>query len=318
MEQKRLVIVGGGTGSFVVLRGLKQYQFDLTAVVTMFDSGGSSGLLRDEFGVLPPGDVRRCLVALSDGERESILRNLFNYRFEEGTTFAGHNFGNLFLTVLSKLMLSDAAAIQAAGRLLNIQGTVLPVSLTKAHLCAELTSGSFIDGEANIDVPKHDPDLKIKKVFLTPSATLNPPVKDAIDRADGIIFGPGDLYTSLIPNLLVDGFAEAVQKSHARKIYIMNLMTKWGETNGFTAGDCAREVLSYLDIPMFDYIICNNVGIDRERIGAYAKEKKEPIMDYETARKYAHRLISADLVNDVDILRHDSNKLAHVISGLRL
>ena len=221
---KKIVTIGGGAGSFTVLKGLKKYPIAITAIVTTFDSGGSSGLLRDEFGILPPGDVRRCLVALS--EEEKILRRLFMFRFEKKSSLQGHSFGNLFLTALSSIFKDDNLAIEKAGELLNINGKVLPVSLSKSHLCATLEDGTIIEGETNIDIPKHDSESKIKKIFLEPKAKLNSKARKAIMEADIIVVGPGDLYTSIIPNFLVGGMLEAMKKTKAKKIYIANLMTK--------------------------------------------------------------------------------------------
>lgn len=243
---KKVVVIGGGTGTFTVLRGLKNYEHDITAIVSMFDSGGSSGVLRDEHGVLPPGDVRRCLVALSDGEQEKMLRKLFNYRFENGNTLKGHSFGNILLTALTDILDGEDKAINAAGALLNIKGKVLPVSLEKAHLCVELENGTIVEGETNIDIPKHDGNLKITKSYLNPNVKVHKKAVEAIEDADAIVFGPGDLYTSLVPNFLVDGVPEAVKRSEAKKLFVLNLFTKWGETHNYTASDYAREMLSYI------------------------------------------------------------------------
>src|SRR3989344_2057157 len=169
---KKVVTIGGWTGSYTVLRGLKEFSLDITAIVSMFDSGGSSGTLRDEFGVLPPGDVRRCLVALSEGKRAEILRELFNYRFENGKTLNGHSFGNLFLVALSNIYGSDIEGIRKASELLDLRGKVLPVTLDKADLHAVLEDGTEIEGETNIDIPKHDGNLRIKSISLVPEARI--------------------------------------------------------------------------------------------------------------------------------------------------
>ncbi len=312
MKAKKIVVIGGGTGSYTVLRGLKKFPVDITAVVSMFDSGGSSGQLRDEFGVLPPGDVRRCLVALSDGEREAVLRDLFNYRFEKGS-FSGHNFGNIFLTAVADILGDQGEAIKKAGELLNIHGRVFPVSLTDAHLHAVLENGQEIVGETNIDVPKHDGDLRIKSVFLKPQATLYKEAKKAIIEADAIVIGPGDLYTSIIPNLLVKGMGDALKKSRAKKIYVANLMTKYGETNGYAASDFASELLKYSGLKRFDAIICNSAKIPASYVKKYKKENKQPLVVDALLQKYTKTILKKALFNDARFIRHDSDALAAII-----
>ncbi|MEK9201861.1 MAG: gluconeogenesis factor YvcK family protein [Patescibacteria group bacterium] len=312
---KKVVVIGGGTGSFVVLRGLKNYPFDISAVVTMFDSGGSSGVLRDEFGILPPGDARRCLIALSEGEKEETLRNLFNYRFnQEGSGLNGHNFGNILLTALTRIMSNEAEAIEEAGKILNIKGRVLPVSLTVAHLCAELQNGEIVEGETNIDIPKHEGSLKIKRVFLKPEAFIYEETAKAIQEADMIIIGPGDLYTSVIPNFLVEGVSKAIQKSKAKKIYIMNLMTKWGETHGFKASDFSSEIIKYLGIEKLDAIIVHDAVVSKELAETYAEQKQFPVVLDDTLKNYTARIITGDICDESSLLRHDSEKLAALIS----
>lgn len=313
---KKVVTIGGGTGSYVVLRGLKEFPLDITAVVSMFDSGSSSGILRDEFGVLPPGDVRRCLLALSDGKRAEILRELFNYRFNGGTGLSGHSFGNLFLVALSAIYGSDIEAIRKASELLDLKGKVLPVSVDKSDLHAILENGEEIIGETNIDIPKHDGAVRIQKVFLNPPATLFEEANVAIREADLIIIGPGDPYTSIIPNLLVGGMSEALRESKAKKVMVTNLMSKWGETHGFAASDMARELLSYSGLEKFDYAICNNELMDPALVTAYEKEKKYPIECDDKLDEYAEKVIRGDFFSEADIARHDSEKIARIISEL--
>src|SRR3989344_5030078 len=266
---KKVVTIGGGGGRYVVLCGVRGFRVDITAVVSMFDSGSSSGILRDEFGVLPPGDVRRCLLALSDGKRAEILRELFNYRFNGGTGLSGHSFGNLFLVALSGIYGSDIEAIRKASELLDLKGKVLPVSLDKCDLHAILENGEEIIGETNIDIPKHDGSTKIQRVFLEPSATLFEEADRALREADLIIIGPGDPYTSVIPNLIVGGMKEALRDSKGKKIVVTNLMSKWGETHGFAASDMARELLTYSGLEKFDIAICNSAPMDPALVAAY-------------------------------------------------
>ncbi|QQG38322.1 MAG: YvcK family protein [Candidatus Kaiserbacteria bacterium] len=313
---KRVVTIGGGTGSYVVLRGLKEYPLAITAVISMFDSGGSSGVLRDEFGILPPGDIRRALVALSEGKRAEILRELFNYRFENGGTLKGHNFGNLFLAALSSIYGSDIEAIRKASQLLDIKGRALPVSLDNANLHAILEDGTEIVGETNIDIPKHDGNKSIKKVFLDPAATLFAETESAIREANTIVIGPGDPYTSVIPNLLVKGMREALAASPAKKVFVCNLLTKWGETNDCDASDIAEAVLSYSGLKKFDYAICNTAAMDKKLVAAYEKEKKYPILCDDKLSAYADEVITGDFFSEADIARHDSGKIAKIISEL--
>lgn len=313
---KKIVTIGGGTGSYTVLRGLKEFPFDITAVVSMFDSGGSTGVLRDEFGVLPPGDVRRCLVALSDGERAEILRQLFNYRFENGNSVGGHSFGNLLLVALTSIYGSDIEGIRKASELLNIKGKVLPVSLDKADLHATLEDGTEIIGETNIDEPKHNGELRIKSLALKPDARIFEEATDAIREADLILIGPGDLYSSILPNLLVTGMKEALAKRKGKTVFIVNLMSKWGETNHFAASDMVREALTYSGLQKFDYVICNTARMDPKLIAAYEKEKKYPIHCDEKLKEYAETVLTGDFFSEADIARHDSEKIAKVIAEL--
>ena len=313
-----IVVIGGGTGSYTVLRGLKRHTAELTAVVSMFDSGGSTGVLRDEFGILPPGDVRRCLLALSPEEAQTkVLRELFNVRFEQGGSLKGHSFGNLFLTALTRISKDEAQAIGKAAQLLRIRGQVLPVTLDNRTLCAELSNGMIIKGETNIDVPKHDPTLRIKRIFLDKPAKAYPAVTNAIRNADIIVLGPGDLYTSILPNLLVEGIAEAIAESEAAKIYVCNLMTKQGETTGFAASDFLEEVIHYLGGKPVDIIICNQKIGSQSLLARYARQFAFPVsIDKEAIESIGVILKTADLITEPDLIRHDPIKLADLIVSL--
>jgi uncharacterized cofD-like protein len=313
---KKFVTIGGGTGSYAVLRGLREFPVDITAVVSMFDSGGSSGTLRDEFGVLPPGDVRRCLVALSESDRAEILRGLFNYRFNGGTGLNGHSFGNLFLVALSNIYGSDIEGIRKASELLDIKGKVLPVSLDKADLHAVLEDGTEIVGETNIDIPKHDGGVHIKKVYLAPAARVYEETAAAIREADVVVIGPGDLYTSVVPNLLVECMPEALQESKAKKVFVCNLMSKWGETHEYEASDIARELLSYAGLEKFDFAVCNTEPMDEKLTRAYEAEKKYPVLCDDGLSAYAARVVRGDYFSEADIARHDSAKLARALVEL--
>ena len=314
---KNIVTIGGGTGSYTILRGLKMFTLDITAVVNIFDSGGSTGVLRDEFGVLPPGDVRRCILALSEGPRAEILRKLFAFRFENGNSFKGHSFGNLLLVALTAIYGSDIEAIKKASELLDIKGRVLPVSLDKAHVVATLQDGTKIEGETNIDIPKHDGNLRITDLALTPGATLFDETREAIIDADTIVICPGDLYSSLMPALIVDGMQEALRESTAQKVCVAPLMTKWGETNGDKASDVLKELLRYSGMEMFDTVICNTTLADAELLADYAKEEKYPIeIDEAELAHHAEDIVCGDFASESDLARHDSDKIAKVIAEL--
>ena len=314
---QKLVRIGGGSSGYSLLHGLKNLPIDITAVVTMFDSGGSSGVLRDEFGILPPGDVRRALAALAEGDRGDILRNLFNFRFKEEGSVNGHSFGNLFLAALSSIYGSDIEAIRKASEVLDIKGKVLPVSVDKSHLHAILEDGTEVVGETNLDIPQHDGNLKVQKVFLDPPAHIFEDTDKAIREADVIILGPGDLYTSIIPNVLVDGMKDALRASKAKTVVICNLMTKWGETNGFKTSDMLRELLQYSGLDRFDYAICNTHPLDSVLLETYAAQKQYPmICDEEASKQYATHVVTGDFFSEADIARHDAEKIAAFVSTL--
>lgn len=320
MGNRRIVVIGGGTGTFPVLTGLKQYTDNITAVVTMMDSGGSSGRLRDEFGQLPPGDVRQALVALSNDT--SIMRELFNYRYSKGEGLEGHSFGNLFLTALSEVSGGMDRALEETKKILNIKGKVLPVTLSKADLVAEFEDGSTVRGEGNIDEPKHDGKLQIVNLKIDPAVTPYEPTLEAIRQAEIIVIGPGDLYTSLVPNLLVPKVAEAICSSSAKKVFIMNLMTKFGQTYKFKASDFLAILEKYLG-KCLDHVLVNNRAFPVEVIERYKAENDMPVEDdlvgngYEIIR---NDFLATDPIEkkagDVlkrSFIRHDSDKLAQTL-----
>jgi uncharacterized cofD-like protein len=278
----------------------------------MTDSGGSSGKLRTELGVLPPGDVRQCLVALSNSPK--LMLDLFNYRFESGTSLSGHNFGNLFLTALERTTGDFEKAIDEAGRMLDITGNVIPVTLDKAELCAELADGSIIEGETNIDIPRGK-RAKIKKVFLRPEARASPKAIAAVQNSNLVVIGPGDLYTSIIPNVLVSGMAKAVCSSKARKVFILPLATKRGETDGFAGSDFLVEIEKYAGCRM-DVIVANSTAFSKATQAKYAKEGASQVV----ARKEdfgGYAFVSCDLLSDVNgLARHDANKIAATVMSL--
>lgn len=327
MALKKVVRIGGGSGGFNLLRGLKAFPFDITAVFTSFDSGGSAGMLRDEFGILPPGDVRRGLLALADEKQAGILRDLFNYRFSahggsgsggenKKSGIVGHSFGNLFLMALSSIYGGEIEGIRKASELLNIKGHVLPVSLGHSHVHAKLEDGSEIVGETNIDVPKHNADLHIAEVYLDPPAKIYEETDRAIRDADLIVIGPGDLYSSLVPTMCVAGMKEALRASKGKTVVVCNLMTKWGETHGFTCSDMVRELLRYSGLDKFDYCICNTATPNKELLSSYEKQKQYPMKCDSALERFATKIIRGDFFSEADVARHDSEKIAKVITGL--
>lgn len=314
-SNKKIVVIGGGTGVFTALSGLKKHFNNLTAVVTMADDGGSTGILREEFGILPPGDIRRALIALSTSDNK-ILSDLFNYRFREGRGLSGHSFGNLMITALERITGSFPKAIEEAGRILSVNGKILPVTLKKTSLIAELENGKIIKGEVNIDIPKHDGHLRIKKIRLSPSVPINEEAKKAILTADGIIIGPGDLYTSLVPNLLVEGMKEAIKRSKSKKIYFVNLMTKFGETTGFRASDFVNSIEKYLGKNILHYAVVNKTRPTPMRFRPYASEKSEFVEPDLDNFSELPTPFSSDLIRKYGLIRHDPDKLAQIVKML--
>ncbi len=306
---KKVVVMGGGTGNFTVLRGLKKYPLELSAIVSMADDGGSTGILRDELGVLPPGDVRQCLVALSDSSR--LMRSLFNYRFENGG-LQGHNFGNLLLSALEKVAGNFERAVEEAGKILSIKGKVIPVTTNQVRLRMELADGRILNGEREI-LQAQEPLPGFRRIFLEPSPQADPHALDEIRQADVIIFGPGGLYTSLIPNLLVGGVSEALRSSQAHKILVMNLVNKKQQTPGFQAGDYLREICRFIGKDIFQVLLMNRKLPPRELLEKYAGEG-ELIGNDLTGDS---RLITADLLDDERPIYSSSDAIAHTRSYIR-
>ncbi|MDD3156064.1 MAG: YvcK family protein [Candidatus Pacebacteria bacterium] len=315
-KNPKVIVMGGGTGVFNTLMSLKNYPIDLTAVVSIADDGGSSGVLREEFGILPPGDIRRALIALAPESAKSLTK-LFTYRFENGSGLKGHSFGNLFITALTDITKNFNTAVHAAGRILNIKGNVVPVSLEECRLIAKLKSGVFIFGETNIDIPDNKKEkILIDKVFLNKKVKANPEAIKEIKKADYIIVGPGDLYTSIIPNFLVNGIKDAFEKSKAKKIYICNIVTKFSETNDFKAIDFLKTLEKYICKNCFDYLILNDYNqIPQRLINIYRREKKQvvkfKIKDFEKYKKL--NIVIGDIVNKNKLLRHNNKRLGKAL-----
>lgn len=317
--QPSVVVIGGGTGNFSVLSGLKDHDLDLTAVVAMSDSGGSSGRLRDELGQLPPGDIRQCLVALAgDAEQGVMLRRLFTHRFSMGEGLEGHSVGNLLLAALTEITGAHDRAIEAASRLLNIRGRVLPVTLTNSHLHAILSDDRELEEEALIDSRGNEDGVEIDHVFLSPPAYAFPPVLEAIEEADIVVLAPGDLYTSLIPNLLAEGVCDALRSTRARLVYVTNLMTKPGETDGFTAERFVTEVNHYIGHESRIDVAVVNSSVFSDRVRQrYQQLGARPVeYDITTMKSLVPWVIESDLVSEGIFVRHDPDKLAKAVMSL--
>jgi len=309
---KKVVVIGGGTGNFVVLRGLKKYPLDLTAIVSMADDGGSTGILRDELGVLPPGDVRQCLVALSNSSR--LMRSLMNYRFENGG-LGGHSFGNLLLSALEKVAGSFEKAVEEASKILNIKGKVIPITTHQVRLKMILNNRKLLEGEKEIYLSQ-EIDQGYKTIYLEPYPKVNPHVIDEIKNADLLVLGPGGLHTSLIPNLLVEGVCEAICQSDARKVFVVNLMNRKGQTTGFKTSRYLQELTRFLGKDIFDHILLNVQQPRKELIEVYAAEGELVQNDLDDSRVIPANLLGSpieEMKKDLlkrNLIRHDSRKLA--------
>lgn len=313
---KKVTIVGGGTGTFVVLSGLKTYPLDLGVIVSMMDSGGSTGRLRDQLGVLPPGDLRQCLVGLS--EASTLWRKLFLYRFENGD-LEGHNFGNIFLSALEKVSDNYDEVLETVSYVLKTKGKVIPVTYEKTHLCVEYENGKVLVGEGNIDEDNHE-QSRIKTAYLEPHVSCNPNALDRMHTTDVLIMGPGDLYTSILPVIITDGMKEVIQKRNPLVIYIMNMMTKAGQTFQYTASDHIEDLTHYIGKEP-DVVLMNNGDIDPDIVDWY-ESHNEHIVNDDLNGSFKGRLVKEDFVDRTQvvksnsdtltrsILRHDSTKLA--------
>ncbi|MBI2459030.1 MAG: YvcK family protein [Parcubacteria group bacterium] len=323
---QKIVTIGGGSGSFMVLTGLKKYPVDLSAIVSMADDGGSSGILRREFGVLPPGDARQCLVALAEADK--ILKELFAYRYDNGG-LKGHVFGNLFLSTLEKVSGGFDLAVKQAGSILKIKGRVLPVTLQSAQLVAELKNGKKIIGESKI-YGQAVGLIDLKKLYLKPAAVLNAEAKEALKRADKIVICPGDLCSSLIANFLVKGLSQAIARAKAKVIYVSNLITKPGHTDGFTLADYIKTLEKYLGRGAIGYVVYNKErpaekflkkylrpGENLVAAGDLSRLSKIKFLGYNLLSHQFYKATKGDVLGGFrSLVRHDSDKLAKVIYDL--
>ncbi len=323
---KKIVMIGGGTGSYTVLSGLRHLpNLSLTAIVTMSDNGGSTGKLRDELGVLPPGDARQCLVALS--ESPEILRELFTYRFDTGE-LKGHNFGNLFLSALEKITGNFEEALETASKVLSINGEVIPVTNTNVNLKMTLLDGEVIEGEDSIG-NRSDISLKgVQSLALYPEATVNPKAVEAILNADMVIIGPGNFYCSLIPNIIVPGMKQALADTEATVIYNANLMAKYEHCQDWSVEDFVSHMSKYLEPNTIDVVLYNNKRPEQELLDKYQSEGTFVSRSTTGKTFQGARLVAADLLADTiyttashdliqrTLIRHDSDKIAKALYKL--
>ena len=312
----RIVAIGGGHGLSTMLRGLKHYSWDISAIVTTADDGGGSGMLRQDLGMLPPGDARDCVMALSN--TEPVLEQLMNYRFSEGS-LSGQNFGNLLLAALNGICGSFGEAVKRMGEVLNITGKVLPVTEENIHLQAQFDDGSTVLGESSIFYHKKETRKRICRVVLMPEhPEAFPEALEAIARADLILIGPGSLYTSIIPNFLVNGITEAVQKARGYKLFVMNLMTQEGETEGYGAADHLRALLRHGRPGMVDGCLANSGPVPEHLREEYRREGAEAIeIDREAVEELGAQLFTAPMLSArSEFARHDPQLLANAIMDI--
>ncbi len=314
---KNIVTIGGGTGSFTLLTGLKKYNVNISAIVTMADDGGSTGRLRDELGVLPPGDVRQCLVALSDSSE--MLRKLMNYRFENGS-LEGHNFGNILLSALEKIAGNFADGLLEVAKILNIKGTVIPVSDEKMHLAIKLKNKQLLIGENQLD---HNEELRkygVDKVFLKPSVNASKKALQAIKKANLIIIGPGDHFGSIVPNLLTEGLADAICASSAKVIYNCNLTNKKGQTENFSLNDYVDSINAYLKKDRIDFVIVPTYKPTLTLRRKYEKkEGRGSVVDFSDlgSNTRSYKIVKASILNRVSIEEDKSDKISDTRSFIR-
>ncbi|WP_268626245.1 gluconeogenesis factor YvcK family protein [Paenibacillus alvei] len=308
----RIVVMGGGTGLSVMLRGLKEKPLDITAIVTVADDGGSSGILRSELQMPPPGDIRNVLTALADVEPS--LSEMLKYRFKSGSGLAGHSLGNLLLAAMTDITGDFVAGIRELSRVLAVRGRVLPAANQAVVLKAEMEDGSIVSGESSIP----QAGQRIKRVFLEPEQVeALPEAVEALREADAILIGPGSLYTSIIPTLLVPKLAQAVLESNAVKIFVCNVMTQPGETDNYSVSDHLEAVQLHVGTQLFDYVIVNNGEIPPQVQDKYAEQGAKAVhLDMEEVTKRGYQVIADSLVLFRTYLRHDADKLSHHIYQL--
>jgi uncharacterized cofD-like protein len=308
----KIVVIGGGTGLSTLLQGLKHYTTNLTAIVTVADDGGSSGRLREEFDMLPPGDIRNCLVALAD--TEPLMQRLFQYRFAEDSALKGHSFGNLFITAMTKITGDFERAVQASSKVLAIRGRVVPCTNTKVRLAAEHADGTVTLGETKIS----ESEVPVRRIYLEPAGCQ--PTQDAlhaIREANAIVLGPGSLYTSVIPNLLIDRVVDEIVQSKALKIYVCNVMTQSRETDGFKASDHVRALVAHSNPGIIQVCLVNTEPVPQALQEKYREEGAYPVEpDVERIRELGYQVVSGNIISTENYVRHDSDKVAKLVIQL--
>ena len=308
----KVVVIGGGTGLSTLLQGLKQYTTNLTAIVTVADDGGSSGRLRQEFDMLPPGDIRNCLVALAD--TEPLMQRLFQYRFAEDSALHGHNFGNLFITAMTKITGDFERAVRASSKVLAIRGRVVPSTNMKVRLAAEHDDGSVTLGETKISKSP----VPIRRIYLEPTGCQ--PTADAlaaIQEANAVILGPGSLYTSIIPNLLVDKIVDGIVTSKALKLYICNVMTQSRETAGFKASDHVRALVAHSSPGIIQLCLVNTEPVPLALLEKYRQEEAFPVeSDVDAIRALGYQVVADNIISTEDYVRHDPHRVAKIVIQL--
>ncbi len=313
-SDKKIVVVGGGTGLSTMLRGLKKYTENITAIVTVADDGGGSGVLRDEMGILPPGDIRNCILALA--ETEPLMEKILNYRFSEGS-LTGQSFGNLFLAAMNGVCGNYVEAVRNVSEILSVKGTILPVTLDDVHINAHLYDGSIIKGECNISEGLKIGDKRIQNIELVPkNAKILPDAKNAIADADLIILGPGSIYTSVIPNLLVKGVYKAIKRSNARVVYVCNIMSQPGESDNMTAYDHIDAIYRHSCEGLIDICVANTQDLPERMKKSYRLENSSRVViDEKKFKENNIRLIKHDLVSvkNNKYIRHNPRELAKTI-----
>lgn len=308
----KIVAIGGGTGLSTILEGLKEYTANITAIVAVADEGGSSGRIREEFGILPPGDIRNCLVSLA--EAPQLMRDLFQYRFKEGNGIKGHSFGNLFITAMTQVTGSFKDAVEESSIILAIRGRVLPSSLDKIRLRAIYSDGTTKEGEDKIP----DEEKAIKQIHISPeNAKSNPEAIEAIRDADIILLGPGSLFTSIIPNLLIEQVRDEIARRDIMKLYLCNVMTQHGETDGFTAFDHVNMIVAHTKENVVNCCLVNSGRLKYSLLLNYAKEKSFPVLfDRERFKKDGISVFEGDVASQDNYLRHDSHKTAKEVMSI--
>lgn len=319
-----IVLIGGGTGTSVVVNGLKDHSVNITSIVSVADSGGSTGRLRDEFGFQPVGDLRQTLASLAKDDSQDWIRKLLLYRFENGHGLKGHNVGNLILTALQAMAGSTAEALELAQKIFRIEGTIYPVTTTNVDLVIEYADGRIVVGEHLLDEYQTKKPQPIIRVGLSPRASIYANARQAIKQADLIVIGPGDYYASIMAALSVNGMAQALKQSRGKIVYILNLMTRITQTHGMSAQDHVNGIERIIKQPL-DFVIVNNGHITKSILKTYAADKEYPVIDdlpknkHVVRRKIAHNVPYRQQLNDDvkrSLLRHDSVKLAKVLLSL--